>query len=91
MLAEFKASKRPIRIRAEAKSEEEINLSEAEQPTKMTTRQKELIGWLMLFFVLCVGSEITFAQFIYTFTMGYTSQLMIRVPSVIVFDFLIKI
>ena len=87
MLAEFKASKRPIRVRAEPKNEEEINLSEAKEPKKMTNRQKELIGWLMLFFVLCVGSEITFAQFIYTFTMGYTSQLMLRVPTVIVFGF----
>ena len=77
MLFEFLKSSRSLRtIRNDKKSEETDQLSTATEPTKMTFKQKELIGWLMLFFVLCVGSEITFAQFIYTFTMGYISQLM---------------
>ena len=75
MLAEFKASKRPLRTNNKP-SEENGQLTATEATPTMTRKQKELIGWLMLFFVLCVGSEITFAQFIYTFTMGYTSQLM---------------
>ena len=43
---------------------------------KLTRFELELSGLLFLFFIMCVGSEITFAQFIYTFTQQELAPLL---------------
>ena len=62
MLAEFRSSGRKLRVRrkqAKEDKEESTSLTDTvpEEP-KLSGPEKELIAWLMLFFVLCVGSEV---------------------------------
>ena len=50
--------------------------SNISKPQKMTRFEYELAILLFAFFVMCVGSEISFAQFIYTYTQQELSPLL---------------
>ena len=78
---EFTCSSRKFAVaQKSAGVNESIALDESKETKtkakKLTRFELELSGLLFLFFIMCVGSEITFAQFIYTFTQQELAPLL---------------